>query len=56
MRMSGAMLASAPKSVFFRTGKRAKVRNMNSAKLQAQNKLRFLLRADWAGGSQNAEK
>lgn len=32
MRMSGAMLESAPKSVFFRTGKRAKARNMNSAK------------------------
>lgn len=33
MRMSGALcLQSAPKSVFFRTGKRAKARNMNSAK------------------------
>jgi len=33
MRMSGAYaLQSAPKSVFFRTGKRAKARNMNSAK------------------------
>lgn len=32
MRMSGAMLAECAEVCFFRTGKRAKARNMNSAK------------------------
>ena len=32
MRCPALCLQSAPKSVFFRTGKRAKARNMNSAK------------------------
>ena len=36
-------LQSAPKSVFFRTGKRAKARNMNSAKHGAEQAV-FLLR------------